>query len=211
MLDRLTFRHKIYIALVLFIILVIFSVYTAVDRIGKEKVSIVVIPADSHIYLNDKKIDSGDIYLTEGTYTFTAKKDGFKSDSQVIKVVKGGVSVGLLPKPESEEAKQWVKNNPTIQMQREGIAGDMAVLRGRYIEDQTPLIKELPYTDINAPFSIDYGASPTRKYGVVIYISNSTPYGRQAALKWIRQQGVNPSDLEIYYNDFTNPITEEGE
>lgn len=211
MLDRFTLKQRLYVILVLFICLIVFGIYIAIDRVGKEKVSITVIPTDSQVYLDDKKINSGEIYLTEGTYTFTAKKDGFKSDSQVIKVVKGGVSVGLLPVPDSEEAKKWLENNPTLQTQREGIAGDMAALRGRYIEDQTPLIKELPYTDINAPFSIDYGASPTRKYGVIIYISNSTPYGRQAALKWIRQQGSNPSDLEVYYNDFTNPITEEGE
>ena len=210
-LDRFTFKQKVAVLFVIFILFVTYSIFTVIERTGKEKVSVTVIPNDAIIYLDNKQINKGDIYLKKGTYTFSAKKKGFKTDTQIIKVSDKEISIGLLPTPESEEAKAWLRNNPTIQTQREGVGGDMAALRGRYIEEQTPLIKELPYTDINAPFSIDYGASPTRKYGVIIYISDSTPRGRQLALNWIKQQGANPTDLEIYYNDFTNPITEEGE
>jgi hypothetical protein len=181
-----------------------------VGRIGKERVFIEVIPTDAVIYIDGKKISSGDNYIKKGTYGFSAKKEGFRDDIQIITIPKGGLDIGLIPEPKSTKAKKWLQDNPKIQDNREAIGGKMSELRGYFIENKTPIISVLPYYDSIAPFSIDYGGSRSGEYGTLIIISNSIPQSRVEALKYIKQNGSNPTDLEIMYKDFKNPLTNSG-
>lgn len=64
-----------------------------------------------------------------------------------------------------------------------------------------PLEYELPYTDINGPFRIQY--LYTDKGHVVIGIDNATPDGRKKALKWLRSKNINPADIIINYLDIS--------
>ena len=203
---KISSKQVLIIVSLLLFILVIFIVFTSIDRVGKEKVSIELIPNDSTVYINNKKINSGDNYIKKGTYKFSAKKEGFKDDIQTITVPSGGISIGLTPEPISNKAKKWLQDNPNIQAQRESMGGRMASLRGSYIEKNTPIISSLPYTDTSGPFSIDYSGSNNREYGTSIVISNSLPQGRLEALRYIRQNGGDPTNLDIRYEDFKNPL-----
>ena len=73
------------------------------------------------------------------------------------------------------------------------------------------MISKLPYSDVTGPFTIDYGPSTTRKDGVFLLISDSSPRGRVNAFKWIRQQGYDPTDFEIVYTNVANPLAKEPE
>lgn len=193
-------------AVILLIIIIFLSLL--VSRDGETKVIINAVPKDSEVFMNGEAIKNGTYYLRSGKYTFTAKKSGFKDDSQKITVGTETITVGLIPSPDSDEARNYLVNNPNVQAAREAIGGQRANQKGLKLEQQTPLIKSLPYTDITGPFSIDYGPSDTRKGGTVIIISNSSPEGRINAIKWIKQQGFDPVDMEMRFDDFTNPLVD---
>ena len=56
------------------------------------------------------------------------------------------------------------------------------------------------------PFSLDYGTNPHVKNKVFIEVSDSSPEGRVNALHWIRSHGFDPTDLDIRFDDFSNPL-----
>lgn len=188
------------IAFLLYQLIIFFS------RQGETKVEIIVVPDDSAVSVNNETIKGKTLYLGQGDYTFSATKDGWTTDTQSVQVGKDALQVGLIPEPSSEEVKQYLKDNPNIQLQREAIGGLRANLKGQKIQDQNPLIEFLPYSQESPPFSIDYGLSKERKGDIFLLISDSTPNGREAAMDWIRLQGVDPTDLEIYFSDFPNPL-----
>lgn len=72
--------------------------------------------------------------------------------------------------------------------------------------DNYPLIGKIPRIDITGPYSIDYGGDSSGNAASLI-IYDSTPNGRVAALQWIRAQGVDPTTLDIRYDEYINPLT----
>lgn len=176
------------------------------SRIGETKVSVTAIPATSSIYLNDRPVGAGDIYLKPGVYAFTAKSHGWKDDKLKVEVSDYPVEVGLTPEPDSDEAYRWINVNRELQLQREAIGGLQAERQGNKIAEKSPIVNALPYQDILGPFKVDYGKSDIQDDGIFIEVSSSTPPGRTKFLEWLKQQGQDPTDLEIKYHDFLNPF-----
>lgn len=205
-----TKQKLIFVAIAIVLVYFMISVANFFINSGKTKVTIEVAPEDSIVYVDGKKFKAGSLYLDRTSHAFVAKRDGFKDDVVTIVVGQEPARVGLLPFPNTDEAKKYLRLYPEVQQQRESIDGANNQGLGTAIVNQTPLIKLLPSTNINAPYVIDFGPSKTRTNGTVIYIGDSTSEGRISALKWIRAQGYNPSDLEIVFSDFSNPITQDG-
>jgi hypothetical protein len=194
------------------LVILLLTIPGAVQHHGKIRVLIQVAPADSEITINGVRSSSGEKYLKPGEYYIIASRQYFTEDRQHIKVVNTPIEVDLLPEPSTQEAQKYLTLHPDVETSREAIGGKRTNLTGLQLEAGTPIIKQLPYTDITGPFTIDYGPSPTRKNGIFLIVSNSSPEGRVNALKWIRQQGYDPTNLEIRFDDFVNPIvTGEGE
>ena len=63
-------------------------------------------------------------------------------------------------------------------------------------------------TDLTGPFTITYLG--TENSIDKISITNSSPNGRQKAVKWLKDQGYNPSNLDISFVDFINPLFDDG-
>lgn len=185
---------------------VVYFLILTLTRAGETSVLIRVVPDDAKVTINGKPVTPGAIYVTPGRYTLMGFKNGFKTDTEIVQVGKDEVVVGLTPIPESDEAKQWLADNPKVQLEREALGSANANRRGEEIAKSFPIVSILPYEDIYGPFQIDYGPSNTQPNGVLLVVSNSTPPGRAKALEWIRQQGQDPTDLEIRYTDFTNPL-----
>jgi flagellar basal body-associated protein FliL len=62
----------------------------------------------------------------------------------------------------------------------------------------------LPITDINGPFTLEY--LYTKNDVDYLKVSDSSPQGRMNALHWIRENGLDPTDLNVQFEDFTNPL-----
>jgi hypothetical protein len=204
-------RLLIYLGVLLVVIFTIYSLVATIQHAGKTAVNIQVVPTNAEITVNGVEYGAGKIHLKPGSYEIVAKYPGFADDRQQIDVDEDATDVILLPEPNSEAAYQLLEENPKIQQQREALGGQAANQKGAAQEQKSPIITLLPYTDITAPFSVDYGPSDYREGDVVLIISNSTPSGRDAALRWIKQQGYDPKDLELVFEDYVNPLTQNTE
>lgn len=60
-------------------------------------------------------------------------------------------------------------------------------------------------TDINGPFTIAYAGIDTKGF-YHMQVSDSSPRGRQAAIKWLENAGYDISTLVIDFVDFNNPL-----
>ena len=206
MFKNIPLRTQIILASTLVGLFVLYSLGTMVLRGGETKVVITVIPGDATVFIDGKQSKDGTHYMKPGEYTFSAKKDGFKEDTLKVNVEDQEVEVGLIPSADSEEAEALFSQNEDLQAQREAIGAKRASKSGLSREDVTPLIALLPVTEINGPFTLDYGPSETRDNGVFIEVSDSSPGGRKNAQKWMKERGMDPTDLEIRYTDFVNPL-----
>lgn len=197
-------------ALVAGLILILLWLSLIISRIGEVKLTVSAIPSEAEILINQEKIKGKEVYVKPGAYTVSANYEGYEEDSVVVEVGSAPVVVELIPEPESEEARSFLDENPEIQAEREAIGGRRYAKQGQDVRERIPILNSLPVTEILGPFSIDYGLSDSRKDGVFLEISDSSPQGRVNALKWLRQNGQDPTDFEIRYSDFTNPLMTTG-
>ncbi len=70
------------------------------------------------------------------------------------------------------------------------------------------ILKQLPYTDTSGPYTIDidYSKNSDNNCTSSLVITDSSPQGRMNALHWLRQNGIDPTDVIIEFDDFTNPL-----
>lgn len=197
----------IILAVLLALVTIVVVLYLLVPRHeGEYKVTISVVPEDATILIDNKEVSIDNIWLTPGEYEFTAEKEGFAPD-RVSRVITQDTTVTLLPAPTSDEAIAWA-SQAEVQLQIEGLSGQKANERGVHISGQNPIIDQLPYVDIAGPFKIDYGYHGADNTATYLIIHKTTPNGRQAALEWIRKQGYDPTQLDIRFTDFKNPLLE---
>ena len=198
----------IIIAVVLcLILLIVYSVVVLNMRSGKERFIVHVIPEDATIYI-DNQPAAGDLYITPGKHTISAKKSGFSDTSAVLYTSNAVNEAYLTLEPVAISAKQWA-SQPAIQSQYETYGSMSAQMRGMSVSEQNPILDKLPRVDISGPYSIDYGfASPDDHYKTFILVNNSTPTGRQNAFNWIRSQGYNTATLDIRYDEYISPLGE---
>lgn len=188
-------------------VLIVYNIILAFTRAGEIKTTIQVVPKFSKISIDGKAISSKTVYLGPGDHTFSASTDGWKTDTQKINISKDDHRVNLLPAPESKEAKSWLENNPEAEKEREGLSGETLDRQNQNALSQNPVLAFLPYSQESPPFNIDYGPSKDQQGGIFLIVSESSPNGRQAALDWIRQHGQDPTDLDITFTDFVNPLS----
>lgn len=201
-------KKMVIIVALLVLAIMLYGIILQVSRIGKTKITISVLPSEATVLVNDKKVSKSSVYLKPGQYKITARADGYVEDTVDLNVDnKEPDPVILLPKPDSDEAIAFFENNPSLQAQKEGLGGQKASEAGQKIREKYPIISQLPYIDILGPFSVDYGASKNQPESVVLYVSDSSPGGRQKALKWIRENNQEPTDLEIVFSDYLSPLT----
>jgi len=198
------------IAAVVLIIVISFVAYTKISRIGKTEVTVNIAPLTAQLYIDNEEGGGGVNYLKPGKYTFVAKKKGFADAEVVVDVGTNSQSVDLLLVPNSPEGRKYLDENPEERRAYENLTSEIAKKKGKEMRGNAPIISQLPHTDLVGPFSIDYGPNLEEPGQVTLIVSNSTPAGRLAALQWIKDQGQNPSEINIVYSDFLSPLTEPG-
>ncbi len=191
--------------LLVMLILAFWGIYNSFIHRGEVGVVIRTVPEDARVELNGRQVSSSRIYLKPGSYVFTATMKGFQSTSSEIAVSKSRQYVGLVLSPVSDEALKWAEENQT---KFEEVGSRVVQDHALAIEKTNPLLAKLPYDDIMGPFSINFDFASETALKATIIIRNSTPNGRIKALRWIREQGVDPADLMIRFEDFNNPTNQ---
>ena len=71
-----------------------------------------------------------------------------------------------------------------------------------FLEQNAPLKDALPVIDVSAPFKMIYLNGDDNRDEIAI--TTSTKAGRAKALSWLRERGIDPTDIVIHYFDFNN-------
>lgn len=190
----------------LLVVTISWMAWTYTTRIGKVGLTINAVPADAAITINGQPFSTGTAWLTPGTYTVKAQKDGFSQrEKRVIvdtKKKQNVTSLGLTPL--SDTAKKWADSHQQDYKNNEVFGSLEAQSDGEYFATLHPIIKQLPFQD--PYFNISYLRDQTNPDNIVLTIKTPSPRYRYFAIQKLRQMGHDPSDYRIQFNDFTNPL-----
>lgn len=187
---------------------IIYSIYISIQRSGKVLVEILTIPPDASVVIDEAK-SSNKAYLTEGYHDFVISSDGFSEHkgSHYVSEKVNKVVVSLTPK--TDEARKKVADYGKS-LGSENALGDVhAYMRSSFLRETNPVINILPKTDLTGPYKIEYKFYPGDPDKVYVTISYATPKGRQNALKYLTDNGIDITTTDIKFTNFDNPLTRE--
>jgi hypothetical protein len=193
--------------LVLLLFLLILSI--PISRSNKAKVDIVVGPSTASVTVDGKKVSGNSVYVSKARHMFVATLDGFTTNKQVLNV-ESDTTVRLLLNPVTEDAKQLLEDHPSLQLDRERIGSAEFAETSREITQKYPYLSKLPIS--GARFTVSYGTAQQTKnnnknQAIAIYINASDPGERRNAIKnLVDTLNVDPSSIEIVFEDYKNPF-----
>lgn len=182
-------------------------IWTLISWQGTAKVELIVLPVDAKVTVNDEDFSNKkSIRLKPGDYTFTVSKDGFETDTQKLKINNSDKNVEFFstPIPVSNEALLWAEENLNSYHKLEGRAGKASAEKGRELIEKHPIVSILPIQE--AVFSIGYKTSGDNE-SLTLTVHAEEGY-RESALQKIRDQGYDPSDYKIVFEDYRSPFNE---
>lgn len=185
-----------------------YNVYLSIQRAGKIQVTVVLAPKDAVFTVNGQNTNPNDVYLTEGQYVFTAKKDGFASLETHSYISKDKKTITMPLTPESDEAKKWAAANQAQYDQVSGIAGQAATTEGEQITQKNPVIRVLPFK--NFIYTLGYRNDRSDPTGQTMIVTVDARAGnRNAAIRKLRELGSDPAQLKIEFTNYESPFKNE--
>ena len=194
------------ILIVLSVSTVVYGIATYINRYNTTPIYLLTSPDKAEITTgNQKFIGSQVVYLKPGTYDFKASRSGFKDENINVEVKKGNpLRIIFTLMPTTEKAiKELQSSSKTPEIDR--ATTDELTNEQKNLEDANPIIKKLPIK--NLIYSIGYKADPNHKNGVIVEIHTIEGY-RNAAINKIKEQGFDPSKLNITFRKYANTFTE---
>ena len=197
-------RRIITISAIIFGLLILWSAFTLITRVGKTPLTISVVPSDTKIIVNGQRLGDGTYWLENGSYELSAEKEGFESQKKTVIVTSDKsnnvAAVSLTPK--SDEAKKWADEHQNEYRDNEQFGAIAARADGQYFTDQNPITTKLPFTD--PYFSIGYTLNNDQSINITI--TTPSPRYRFYAVEKIREWGYDPTDFTVVFKDFKNPL-----
>ncbi|RYF29644.1 MAG: PEGA domain-containing protein [Chloroflexi bacterium] len=201
----LTHRKKIVIgAILLFVVFVLFSAATYISRSGKIGVTFSIVPGDASLTVNGNKSGKGTQWLTPGTYTIKVEKNGFQTvEKQIIADANKERNVAAVSlTPESDEAKAWAEKNQNLYKSNEEFGSIEAQETGKFLRARHPIIDVLPYKD--PYYTVAYRLNNDQS--ITLTVDTPSPRYRYFAVQKIRELGYNPTDYDIEFKQYKNPL-----
>lgn len=204
-------NKKIFVLFVGFIIfsgitLLIVMIFT---RFNKNPIQINFAPSSAQLTIDGKNSKGGNVYLSKGDHKIKLSQNGWSSNEQTVNAEQES-EVNIIIEPVSEEQKEYLNNNDDIKNELETVSGNQVFYGSDQQIKNYPFLTKLPLE--GGVYTVGYGkksSNNTKKYGVALYVSASEKEDRELALYNIQNQlGINPSDIEIIYEDFSNPFKE---
>lgn len=178
--------------------------------IGKTSVTVNLAPTSAELVVDGKTVDPGTIDLPKGEHTIEAFQEGFRSFSQKI-TVPDTETVDILLVAESDDAKQFLVDNPDQQQEIEGLSGRLFNERADRRMERYPYLTQLPLA--GSKFSVSQGlAFGTKKEpesAIALYIDAPNPAERRNALKNMIDAGIKLEDVEIIFENQVNLFDQE--
>lgn len=184
-----------------------YSIYDAVTRGGKVKVTVSVAPKDAALLIDGKASQEHTLYVAPGKHTFSASKDGYESyDGEVyIEKDQGDTSVALSLPAKTDDAKKEADENQADYLENEGIAGKQANADGARFRDKNPIVSKLPYKTML--YTIGYQSDTSDPSGMSIIVTVDANDGMRAdVVAQIARWGYDPTELNIQFRNYRNPF-----
>lgn len=215
-------NKKILITLILislFVVIFIVSFYS-LAKTGKANISITYAPADAIIKIDGKEVKYQKctstsslcvqkVYVKKGVRDVSLSMDNFSSDSKKIDTTTTK-DVVLIVTPINPAGEKYYKYNSYAQTQTQNASSAQFDIGSEKISQRYPFLDKLNL--YGSGYTVGYGASSYIKrdpYSVAIYIEATEPEYREKAIKdMVSELGVSPADIEIIYNNFSNPFKE---
>lgn len=168
----------------------------------QSKVTVRSIPDDLTLTLDGRPISpNGEVMVREGKHTLIAERDGFETDTRVIRVKDGDPLVlKVYLYANGPAGYQWKKDHPDQALEAEAEAGRQHDEGADRVRERYAIIEELPY--IGPGFKVDYGVSkadPKSKDSIAIYVKVFSAQGKTKFLEWMQGHGYDPAKYEIIY------------
>lgn len=191
---------KIYLLLTAVLILLLGLLFSHLRQTGTP-LEILVAPHGARLTLDGKGIKSGKIKAKTGPHSLVAKMTGFATQTQKIQVGERSQFVGIILQPNSPGTADWYKNHPDDFAIVQTINNRSFDQTNSQLLEANPLLKKLPHIGPALTYRVDYGLpSDASKTGQpAIYIRFRTEADKQAALQWIKSQGLDPLKLDIVF------------
>jgi hypothetical protein len=196
----------VFLAIVMLLLLFFVLTFVTKSRTIETGVQFFVSPSDAVVKINGVTYDRSNtpvIPLTPGSYSAEVIRVDFQLKTVSFEVKDTEIAeVPVLLSPLNDTARQFLESEHE-RTAKEMVSYRLSVITSQKVSENTPITKRLPVN--NSEFRIDYGVSqkssddPTK---VAIYITTDLENQRTLALDWIRKQGFNPDELEIYYRFF---------
>jgi len=162
---------------------------------------ILVAPRGASLKLDGKGIKSGKMRVKIGSHTIVAAMSGFAGQTKKVQVGTKGQFVGIILQPNSTSTSDWYKNHLDDFSIVQTINNRSFDQANSQLLESNPLLTKLPHIGPALSYRVDYGVpSDASKTGEpAIYIRFRTEQDKQAALQWIKSQGIDPNKLDIVY------------
>ena len=178
---------------------------------SKVYIKIVVIPLDTSVTLDGKKVSSGENAISKGQHTLVASRQYFDTITKIIntKDLKNDDSVYLVPGASSKAAQDWLTAHPGVQAQREQYSSLEYDRQQSSVTTDNPILTQLPYQ--TPAYKVDYSiaADNTVSFQVTVYplvdsqtgvidTSQIVPIELQAKA-FLSKNGVNTDKANIQF------------
>ncbi|MDB5183734.1 MAG: exported protein of unknown function [Candidatus Saccharibacteria bacterium] len=198
-------RRIVIVCVVIFALIIGGAIYTYAIRQGKTGVVVSAVPSDAQITFNGQSEGNGTDWVKDGSYTVTAKKDGYQTLTKTVLVSgdKPQNVVALSLTASSDDAKKWANNHADDYQKNEEYGAIEANVNGQYFSSLNPITSKLPFQD--PYFTIGY-ITNNDNVSITLTITTPSPRYRFYAVEKIRQLGYDPTDFKIVFKDFKNPL-----
>ncbi|MDL2363283.1 MAG: hypothetical protein QFB86_02805 [Patescibacteria group bacterium] len=217
MMNLWTFNKKILLlVLILFVLPLLIVAFSSLSKIGKVGITVNVAPSTAKLYVDARKVSPGDVYVRSGHHRLEAKLDGFNAYSKEFDTDNSPKKVvyDVLLSPKNTYGQSILDDNPKLQQERENMGGAKFSQNSQALNVKYPFLKDLPLE--GQRFTVNYGDAVESKIkdgdvAIALYVSVTDPSEKRNAIRSITEQlGVEPSDIEIIFTDYFNPITVKG-
>lgn len=191
---------------VLVSISVLYFGYIFFTRYGKTAVTILTSPDLAEISFGENRKITGSqtLYLSPGNYSFHATRPEFSSETVTTTVTKEPTKLVFVLTPLTERARKEAEQSSYLAEIDKAMADSLSKEQAG-LEKKNPVIKKLPIS--NLIYSIGYKADNSRENGVIIEIQTSPGY-RNSTLSVLKNNGFDPTQLNINFKDYDNPFME---
>lgn len=146
---------------------------------GGITVEVIVVPTDSTLTIDGEVAQPGKITLSPGKHTLKATREHFGDVVKEIDTdtVDPSTPIYLMPHPDTPEAIEYLKNDPSEQQLRERGAGqEFTQTQQRLLQDY-PILTNLPYQTIDYKIDYQVAESGDVQFTITLYPPNAITPG----------------------------------